>query len=450
MIFIRLVAFTLLFGTLTIQSQDFGTRSKKVYSLQECIDIAVINNYDLMVNRQQVATASADLTNAFGNYLPRFDFNTGYSRILNPDATRSVNFEGVVFDIPGSSPDSYFMNANLSLPLFDGFSREANYDRAQNNLSSSNLSNEFSILNVKQMVYTQYVEVIKNSKIVEIRNENLQQSKFELSRLQALHEAGSIAITDLYAQEADIGNKEIELIISESNFNKTRATLLIMMGMNPDLDASFFESSLPSDIAEIDVTDFRKEIGSFGAAVNKALAERLDLKAFEHSLEASEARLKNSIGQYYPSIIASGGWRWNHTEFNEFSERGRSFLGLTLNFPVFSNFSTNLQVQASKLQHVQSEVQYLKKEQEVRQSVQYSFLNLETAEKQIEVSRRALFASEKNYESVSERYKAGDLGIFELTISNAQMITAQINRINAVFSYLQARNEVMFAIGLIK
>jgi outer membrane protein TolC len=77
-------------------------------------------------------------------------------------------------------------------------------------------------------------------------------------------------------------------------------------------------------------------------------------------------------------------------------------------------------------------------------------LNLETAEKQIEVSRRALFASEKNYESVSERYKAGDLGIFELTISNAQMITAQINRINAVFSYLQARNEVMFAIGLIK
>lgn len=450
MILIRYVIVVFVWSTITLFSQDFGSKNNQVYTLQECIEIAVLNNYDLIVNRQQVATASADLTNAFGNYLPRFDFNTGYSRTLNPDAARSVNWEGVIFDIPGSSPDSYFMNANLSLSLFDGFSREANYKRAQNNLSATNLNNEHSIIAVKQMAYMQFVEVVKNSKIVDIRNENLQQAKFELSRLQAQYESGSIAVTDLYAQEADIGNKEIELIIAESTYNKSKATLLIMMGLNPDNNASFLESSLPANVTDIDVADFRKEIGSFGSAVNKALADRLDLKAFELSMQSSESRLKSAIGQYYPSLIASGGWRWNHTEFNEFADRGRSFMGLTLNFPVFSNFSTNLQVQNSRLQYVQSEVQYMKKEQEVRQSVQNSFLNLDAAEKQIEVSRRALFASEKNYESVSERYKAGTLGIFELTLSNAQLITAQINRINAIYNYLQAKNDVMFAIGLIK
>ncbi len=434
----------------SLYADDVTHSLKKVYSLQECLDIAVMNNYDLMVARQQVTAASADLTNAFGNYLPRMDFNMGYSRVLNPDATRTVNLDSISFEIPGSNPDSYSMNVSLSMPLFDGFSREANYKRAQTNLSAMNLNNEQAILSLRQMVYAQYVEVIKNYKIVQIRRENFERAKFELNRLQALYESGSISITDIYSQEAELANREIEIIVAENTLDKSKASLLTMMGLSPDIGADFLESSLPNTINDYEIVSFRRDIGSFNSAVNQAISNRLDLKAFKLAMEASEARVRSVMGQYLPAIYASGGWTWNHSEFNSFSERGRSFLGLQLNFPIFSNFSTNLQVQSSKLQFLQSEVQYAQKEQEIRQSVQNSFLNLEAAEKQIEVSKRALFAAEKSYESHKERYNVGAASIIEITFANSQLITSQINRVNAVYNYLQAKNDVMFSIGLIK
>jgi outer membrane protein len=447
---VKILFFLLLISNFSLYANDITHTSKKTYTLQECIDIAIMNNYDLMVARQQVTAASADLTNAFGNYLPRMDFNMGYSRILNPDATRTVNLDGISFEIPGSNPDSYSMNASLSMPLFDGFSREANYKRAQTNLSAMNLNNEQAILSLRQMVYAQYVEVIKNYKIVQIRRENFEQSKFELSRLQALHESGSISITDVYSQEAELANREIEIIIAENTLNKSKASLLAMMGLAPDAGADFLESSLPNTIDDAEIVSFRREIGSLNSAVNQAINSRLDLKAFKFSMDASEARVRSVMGQYLPAIYASGGWTWNHSEFNSFSERGRSFLGLQLNFPIFSNFSTNLQVQSSKLQFIQSEVQYAKKEQEIRQLVQNSFLNLDAAEKQIEVSKRALFAAEKSYESFKERYNVGAASIIEITFANSQLITSRINRVNAIYNYLQAKNDVLFSIGMIK
>ena len=52
-----------------------------------------------------------------------------------------------------------------------------------------------------------------------------------------------------------------------------------------------------------------------------------------------------------------------------------------------------------------------------------------------------------NYQIYNERFNIGSSNINEYYDANTRYITAQINRINAIYSYYLAQKEVQFAIG---
>lgn len=440
----RLLILFLIIGFSSLSAQPGG---QKTYNLQECLDIATRKNFDVILGEAQIKASGADITQAFGTYLPQIDFGLGYQRILNPDGQQSVNVGGVIINTPGSNPNSFNMSVGAGISIFDGFSREANYSRAQNQLSSNQYSLNQTIQSVRFNVYLQYIDVVRNTQLVKIRRENFNQGKSELERSQAQYEAGFIPVNVVYSQEAELGNREMEIIDSENRLNVSKNTLLGTMGLNPDYSIEFLESSLPTDIQQKDIDNFRRKVGSLQAAMKIALESRNDYKASELSLEAAETQITVAAAGYMPQISASGGWRWNHYEFGSFSDYGRAFAGVNLAMPIFENFRTNLQIQNAKLQVSQAEIQKQRIELSIKQAVQNSLLNLEAAEKQLEISERALKASNRNFEVTSERFRQGADNITDYTLANTQYITSQINRVTAVYSYLAAMREVEFATG---
>jgi outer membrane protein len=442
--------FVILIFILSISSVIAQQGARKTYSLRECLDIATKQNFDVILSEAQVATSGADITQAFGSYLPSIDFNMGYQRILNPDGQRSVNVGGVIIETPGTNPNSFFMNTSAGINLFDGFSREANYSRAQNQLSSNQLSLDQTIQNVRYNIHKQYIEVVRNSQLVKIRRENFNQGKKELERIQAQYEAGFIPVNVVLSQEAELGNREIEIINAENVLNISKTNLLAIMGLNPDFEVEFLESSIPNSVLLEDIDSFRRRTGSIQAAIKNAMENRSDFKASELNLEASKSQITVATAGYMPMISANGGWRWNHSEFSNFSDYGRAFAGVNLSLPVFDNFRTNLQIQNAQLQVNQAEIQKQRVEQNIKQTVQNALLNLDAAEKQIEISQRALKASERNFEVTSERFRQGNANITDYTLANTQYITSQINRITAVYSYIAAQRDVEHATGILR
>lgn len=104
-------------------------------------------------------------------------------------------------------------------------------------------------------------------------------------------------------------------------------------------------------------------------------------------------------------------------------------------------------MQASKLEYDQRNVEILKLEQQIRSSVQIAYLNLQSAEKQIDIARKTVISAEENYRSTQERLNVGAATFNDLIQANAQLITAQINKINSVYNYVKSRNDLMFAMG---
>lgn len=416
----------------------------KFYDLNDCINIAVRENYDIKNYEARIKGAGADLTNAFGNYFPSINLGGGYQRILNPDQAYSGPY-GIT--VPAQSPNIYSMSATAQLGIFDGFSREANYDRAEQSLDASEKEYLHAIESVKLQIYNYYINVIRNKQLVKIRRENLALGRQELERMQAQFDAGVVAINAVYSQEADLGSREIELINAENELDKSKTQLLAVMGLDPSQQAEFSEESLDTDISDEEIQQFRETIGSMNAAIDKALENRYDYSSTKSRIDAAESSVRMAQSSYMPNLNADGGWNWSNTKFNDFSERGRSYVGLSLRVPVFNNFSVNNRIQSAKVQLTQQEINQKTLEQNIKTDIRNSILNLEAAVKQIEVSERSVKSAEENYKSAKERFDIGALNITDLTAANTQLITAKINQINSKYNYINAQYQALYSIG---
>jgi outer membrane protein len=433
-----------IFLTILLFSSFAYSQGKETFNLQQSVKIALENNPDAIGARAQLSARSAELTSAFGSFLPTITANSRYSRQLNNVQTFIV--DGRII----STADAYSINANASWDIFNGFFREANYNRVDKNLESTKYTIQQTEDQVVRDVYRNYITVIRNRQVVSTRQQNLDLGKQELERIKAQYEAGISQIANVYAQEAEIGQREIDLINAENQYNQSKADLLVTMGLNPLAEVDFLDTGIPQRVSQFQIDEFKSQIGTMNGMVNKALANRFDYKAAELNIEAAESNIKMAAASYYPSVSASGGWNWTNSELSQFNEFGTYTVGLNLFVPIFTNFDRNFQVQNAKVNLKQRELDQFRLEQMIRAEIKGVFLNLQSAEKQVEISDKSLKSAQQNYDSVSERFEVGAANITELQVANNQLVNAKINRINAVYSYILAQKEILYTIGEIK
>jgi outer membrane protein TolC len=221
------------------------------------------------------------------------------------------------------------------------------------------------------------------------------------------------------------------------------------MGQEPDIDVQFDESSLPSDVTDLSLRQFREKIGSMDNAVKTSLEKRIDYMAYNTDIQALLASIDAAKAGYYPTVNASAGWSWANSEFSGFGDRGAPYLGLNLRVPIFENYRTDYQVESATQQVNQRQIDKAQLEQSIRLAVKTQFLSLTSAEKQLEISGRALKSAEKNFEAATENYRVGTYNITDFLNANYQVINARINRINSVYNYYLVQRELLFTIGLL-
>jgi outer membrane protein len=440
------ILFFLFYG-FTLIAQEKG--QIQVFTLSECLKIARQKNPRLKVAEANISTAGAEITSAFGNFLPSATFNMGYTRQLNVEAGQKINIGGQTIVVGKIEPNSYNMSLSLNYNLFDGFSREAQYNSAKEKLNSAFSSYSQTISEIEIGVYRAYINALRLTKILEARRKDFELGQKELERVRALFEAGSIPITNVLSQEAELANKEILIIQAENDLKNAKAVLLSSMGMEPDINIEISEKDIPSEYSEEEIAQFRSQFVVLEKVLPKVLSNRKDLLALEQQITASQANLTIARANYFPTLSAYGGWSWANNEFNKFSELGRSFVGLALRVPIFENFKTNYQIELAKAQIVELETQKIQLVQNIKSQLIQAINNLDATEKQLSATKKSVEAAEKNFQSARERYNVGSASVTDYLLANNLLVNAQINLINAIYGYYLAQKELLYTIGLL-
>jgi outer membrane protein TolC len=191
---------------------------------------------------------------------------------------------------------------------------------------------------------------------------------------------------------------------------------------------------------------FRQSAGSLNEALMKALKHRPDYISQFYSIEVAKSSVTSARSGYMPNIRMATSWNWSNNEIDNFGF-GRYTFGVNFSILVFDAFQTNERVQNQQVGLERARVRQKQLEQTIAGDIQQAFLALSAAEKEMEITERALKSFQLNYDSMSERFTVGASNALEKNTANNRLIGAKINRITALYNYLAAQYRLQFAMG---
>ncbi len=450
---INLLAISFIFANPLLKSQEgiynsnLNSAESKIYTLDECIKIALEKNPDYKLATQKINISNAYLRTMKGQYFPSADFSASYNRqLINFDA-ETMSFMGQVFQIPGQEPNSFSTGISVNYNLFDGFNRSNNYKKAELNLHSTEYNAKAFKNSIIYNVQKSYIDVITKMQEIAIQNENLILGKNQLEDIQAKFEAGVTHIGTVASQEADLANREFAIVQAQAGMNNSKLNLLNLMGLPLDTK---MDLSIASINLSTDTNDMKRIIEKYSDTeknFNDAISQRYDIQAYSNAIEASKLSLESSYSGYYPRLSANAGWNWSNSKLEKFNELSRAYVGASLSIPIFDQFNTSYQIENAKYEILQNEAELFKLKQNIQNSISISLENIKLAYKQLEISDRALAASQKNYDIARERFNVGNASITDMITANNALVLSKINRNSAFYNFFLAQKDIEFQIS---
>jgi len=425
-----------------------------VVTLDDALRLAKERNLDVVQARNNIAAADADVRAAYGDYLPSLSASGGWNW------TQSSRTENQQIEVPGvgltetqqeffGASDRWSSGLSANYNLFDGLRREATVNSSEARRTIAERSSERTCQAVSYQVISIYLNVLRTERLVKVGEENLKRDERQLERITESSRVGALPLADVYRQQSQVANDELDLITAQNNHDKAKADLAALIGLDPMQEYDFRDPSVTVELsaakAETTVTRYRNLTG----VTQRALAARPDLVAARANLDAAGAGITAAQSSYFPALGLSGGYGNSSDELGMLSLNKNYSLnaGVNLRWNLFDGFAREAQVEQAKVTERNAEVQLRQYEKDVAVDVRKAFLDLEAAKKSWDVSEKVLVSAAEDRRIAEERYNLGAGTLLDLLVANATYVNAQAARVNSVAGFLNARYNMEFAVG---
>ena len=422
--------------------------AQKRLTLEEAISIALQRNTSLIKSSNNLSSSEAELRSAYGDLLPSLGASGSWdwSRIEDDGGTQ-VDFLGNVINTPASTTESrsYSVGVGGSFTLFDGMANWANISQKSDNLDAA----EFDIAKLKQDIVFQTTEyfysVLNNREIMKVREENVKYNQKLLETIEEKRRLGSVPIADVYAQQVQAGNAELELIRAENAYENAVSTLLNYLSV--DVLAEYEFVGEVETGSEVDTENYMQEFGTLQTMVNEAMQNRYDYKSQELAVESAESGVTIARGGIFPQLTGSYSYGSGATTVDNLFDRRTTRVGLTLSIPIFSNFNVDTRIQAAEIFALNTIEDLSALERQIKIEIKQGYLDLLAAKKNLDVTNKNVVSARENRRINTERYNLGAGNIVELLQADRDYIQAVSNNIDALYGFFTSRDQLLNALG---
>jgi len=423
------------------------SQGKKVLTLNDCVKIALENNTAIKQAEYSAQSQSASVMQAYGIFLPNLNLNGNWNRTRRESDLTFIPGLGTVPFRTSQTLNSFSTTVSTSILLFNGFANFASLNRAR----SSYLSADYNLKRTMQTVVFQtqqlYLNVLRNKQLLKVAQDNLKRSQRQLERILEANRVGSVSLADVYKQEVQVGNDELQLIRAQANYDKAKADLLVYLGLIPTDEYEFED---PSIQLEIDTTEFsalRERIKNLDELISIALDRRPDYKSSISNLNSARSGVTVAMSGYMPTISASASYNLNSNELKTLPNNRSLGWGISISFPIFDRLQLQTQVQQAKINVKNAEVQVEQVKRQITADVKKAILDIESAMKQLEVAQRQVKSAELDLKTAEEKYNIGAGTLLDLLIATANYTSAVSSQVNAVYDYIVAKAQLQYALG---
>jgi outer membrane protein len=440
---IFLIMFIILFWADSALAQT-EISSPKVYSLDECIQLALKNDATLIAAKNSYKATKSNVWTAWGAFLPTMDSRLGYSRsVYGP--TDYIIYDPLTGEelsgITGTETSKYYsttLSASQSWSLGGyNFYNIKEKNTSKNSAKSSYLlAQQGLILSVKQT----YFDVLKAKMLLEIQKEALKRGAEQLKIAETRYELGAASFSDVLKAKVQYGDVELALISADNTLKLAKATLNSWMGQNLDI---------PIDVEEnLTMPEFNY---SYEDALNEAMMENQNLKKAEFDLRSSEAQLGMTRSGFFPNFNLYGSYSWSNVDLDEIKHiRQRDYewyLSAYISFNIFGNFQRKYNLSYAKANRNSAKENFRQTKNDVALQLKQAFLNVEEAKEKIDLTKEKVKSAKEDLDLVQEKYNLGAASILELLDAEVSFKQAEADQVEALYDYNLATAQFEKAIG---
>ena len=437
--------FFLLLLPVTLLSQ---TVTDQTLTLKASIDIALAKNVQVEQSHNNVDAAQGGVLAAYGAYLPSLTANGQWLRQQNDGPVSTHVIGGLPYVSGGFSvTNSYSTGLSMGYTVFNGFNREATVKRA---VAGANASSDLFSRTKQQIVFTvqsDYLTVLRNEQLVKVNEENLKRDQRQLDRITESHKVGSLSIADVYRQQSIVASDELLLLQAQNTFDKSKADLISLIGMDVSKDYVVADPSISPDITDAELSSTKDTYKTMDQLAKTALDVRPDYRSSIESFHGAEAEETQAKGRYYPSVNLFAGYSFNGAPLANLTDDKGINWGVQIQWNLFDNFLTNQAIQTASVDRRNAELTVLQTERNVNVDIKKALLDLESAGKQYTASVKAVQSATQDQKVAEETYNLGAGTLVDLLTANAGLVNAEANKVNATYNYIASKMNLEYAVG---
>jgi outer membrane protein len=429
---------------LLLTATTIAAAQTKTLTLEQARQIALERNLSVAQAQNNVEAAQASVMAATGDYLPTLSASGGWTR---NQTEGPVTIGGVQIPNTKAVFNNFSTSVNLNYTLFNGFAREGNYTRT----SANAIATEQTAARTRQSIIFQveraYLNVLRNEQLVKVSEENLKRDLRQLERITESNRVGALSRADVYRQQSQVAADELSVINAQNNYDKAKADLLALIGLDVNDDYTIADPSISTEIARSELESSAEQYSNFPELARRALAKRPDYLGATESVRSAEGGISAARSGYFPSVSAFAGYGFSNRELSRLTENKSINWGLNLRWNLFDGFSTNEALQSAYVQKKNAELSLQQTERNINVEVKKALLDLEAARKAYEVSQKGLVSATEDRKIAEERYNLGAGTLLDLLTANAGLVSAQANKVNAVYDFIIAKRNLEYVIG---
>ncbi len=412
------------------QTDDAWAQEK--LSLEDAIQTALKNNYDILLSSNQVKVSKNNVSLANAGMLPTLNANFSNNRSIQDSKQTLAN--GTQQERDGAKNTNTVYGFSLNWRIFDGMSMFANYERLQKLNKSDELSFRMTVENTIANVINTYFDLVKQSQQINTLKTAVEISQLRLNNSNNRYKIGKASKLEVLAAKVDLNTDTTNLLRQLDNYKRTQIQLNELLGR--EIHISFTTES------EINITD------NLNFSELKNLAESKNPALLQASIDQQLARLnqKQVRASRLPLINFNTGYNFNNSTSalgfaREASGQGIN-MGITATIPIFNGFLQNRNEKNASIVIDNAALQYKQTQQRMNAQLEMAYQTYLTNLALVKMEKENQEIAKQNLEISIEKLRLGSL-------STVEFREAQLNYLNAFTRYTDAQFQAKQAeIGL--
>ena len=384
-------------------------------SLQEAITIALQNNYDIKISKNDLSIARNNANIGNAGMLPTVAGT--YSNGGSIQNTRQTPVTGEDRVIRGARSTNNDLGADLNWTIFDGFTMFANYDRLKELQKQGEITARLNVLTTVSDVITAYYDVVRQQQLmvaadsaidVSVLRTNIANTKLQLGR----------------GSKLDVLTAKVDYNTDTSNYLQIKNALQVAKVRLNQLMVRDISSQF-SVVNDIDVNTGIL----FSKQAEIAAKQNPDLQNAFINQKIASLNLKAIRGARYPVVSLNSGYsRTNSTSptgFNQkFAANGFTY-GVSASLNIFNGFLQRQNERNAKINIETSKLNFEKTKLDVNSQLLTAYQNYSTYLDLIKLEQRNVDLAKENLDITLAKYRLGSIAPLELREAQRNAIDAQ-------------------------